>query len=48
MSAECGRRIVEMVWEDLTPAKLLTRANFENGIAVRDGDGLLAPTPSST
>jgi dihydroxy-acid dehydratase len=34
MSAECGRRIVEMVWEDLTPARLLTRAHFENGIAV--------------
>ena len=33
MSAECGRRIVEMVWEDLTPASMLTRANFENGIA---------------
>ena len=33
MSAECGRRIVEMVWEDLTPAKLLTRSSFENGIA---------------
>ncbi|MET3441478.1 dihydroxy-acid dehydratase [Variovorax paradoxus] len=33
MSAECGRRIVEMVWDDLTPAKMLTRANFENGIA---------------
>ncbi|WP_367065936.1 L-arabinonate dehydratase [Oryzisolibacter sp. LB2S] len=33
MSAACGRRIVEMVWDDLTPAKLLTRANFENGIA---------------
>ncbi|SEF25143.1 L-arabinonate dehydratase [Variovorax sp. NFACC27] len=33
MSADCGRRIVEMVWEDLTPAKMLTRANFENGIA---------------
>ena len=33
MSAECGRRIVDMVWEDLTPAKMLTRANFENGIA---------------
>ena len=33
MSAECGRRIVEMVWDDLTPARLLTRANFENGIA---------------
>lgn len=33
MSAECGRRIVEMVWDDFTPAKMLTRANFENGIA---------------
>jgi dihydroxy-acid dehydratase len=33
MSAECGRRIVQMVEEDLTPAKLLTRAHFDNGIA---------------
>ena len=33
MSAECGRRIVDMVWEDLTPARLLTRENFHNGIA---------------
>ena len=33
MSAACGRRIVDMVWEDLTPARLLTRANFQNGIA---------------
>jgi dihydroxy-acid dehydratase len=33
MSAECGRRIVAMVWEDLTPARMLTRANFENGVA---------------
>jgi len=33
MSAECGRRIVQMVWDELTPAKLLTRANFDNGIA---------------
>ncbi|WP_293993797.1 L-arabinonate dehydratase [Sphaerotilus sp.] len=33
MSAECGRRIVEMVWDDLTPARMLTRASFENGIA---------------
>ncbi len=32
MSAECGRRIVEMVWQDLTPAKMLSRKNFENGI----------------
>ena len=34
MSAECGRRIVEMAWEDLSPAKLLSRKNFDNGIAV--------------
>jgi dihydroxy-acid dehydratase len=34
MSAECGRRIVDMVWEDLTPAKMLTRKHFENGITV--------------
>ena len=34
MSAACGRRIVEMVWEDLTPAHILSRASFENGIAV--------------
>jgi dihydroxy-acid dehydratase len=34
MSAECGRRIVEMVWEDQTPAKILTRQSFENGIIV--------------
>jgi dihydroxy-acid dehydratase len=33
MSAECGRRIVQMVEDDLTPAKMLTRANFDNGIA---------------
>ena len=33
MSADCGRRIVDMVWDDLTPARLLTRASFENGIA---------------
>ncbi len=33
MSAECGRRIVDMVREDLTPAKMLSRANFLNGIA---------------
>jgi dihydroxy-acid dehydratase len=32
MMAESGRRIVDMVWEDLTPAKVLTRASFVNGI----------------
>ena len=32
MSAECGRRAVAMVWEDLTPARMLTREHFLNGI----------------
>ncbi|WP_316230003.1 L-arabinonate dehydratase [Bradyrhizobium sp. SZCCHNR1051] len=34
MSSECGRRVVEMVWEDLTPSKIQTRPAFENAIAV--------------
>ncbi len=33
MSAECGRRAVQMVWDDLTPARLLSRESFLNGIA---------------
>jgi dihydroxy-acid dehydratase len=33
MAAESGRRAVQMVWEDLTPARLLTRDHFLNGIA---------------
>jgi dihydroxy-acid dehydratase len=34
MASASGRRIVEMVWEDLTPAKVQTRDAFENGISV--------------
>ena len=34
MAAACGRRIVEMVWEDLTPARILSRTSFLNAIAV--------------
>ncbi|MEM7498325.1 MAG: L-arabinonate dehydratase [Pseudomonadota bacterium] len=34
MSAACGRRIVEMVWEDLRPAHVMTRTAFLNAIAV--------------
>jgi dihydroxy-acid dehydratase len=34
MSSECGRRIVELVWEDLTPKQIQTRQAFENGITV--------------
>jgi dihydroxy-acid dehydratase len=32
MMAESGRRIVDMVWDDVTPARVLTRASFQNGI----------------
>ncbi|MBV9563520.1 MAG: dihydroxy-acid dehydratase [Bradyrhizobium sp.] len=34
MASECGRRIVEMVWEDLTPQRIQTRQAFENAITV--------------
>jgi dihydroxy-acid dehydratase len=34
MCAESGRRIVEMVWEDLTPAQIQTRAAYQNAIVV--------------
>ncbi len=39
MAAACGRRIVDMVWEELTPAKLLTRQSFENAITVAMAEG---------
>ena len=32
MATHCGRRIVEMVWEDLKPRDILTDASFENAI----------------
>ncbi|MCR0980533.1 L-arabinonate dehydratase [Roseomonas populi] len=34
LASESGRRIVEMVWEDLTPQKIQTKAAFGNAIAV--------------
>jgi dihydroxy-acid dehydratase len=34
LASESGRRIVEMVWEDLTPRRIQTRAAFGNAIAV--------------
>jgi len=34
MASESGRRAVAMVWEDLTPARILTRASFLNAINV--------------
>jgi len=32
MATQCGRRIVEMVWEDRKPCDILTEASFENAI----------------
>lgn len=32
MAAACGRRIVEMVWEDLRPSRILSPAAFDNAI----------------
>jgi dihydroxy-acid dehydratase len=34
MCSAAGRRIVDMVWEDLTPARILTPAGFDNAIRV--------------
>ncbi|OAS04526.1 dihydroxy-acid dehydratase [Pseudomonas putida] len=34
MCAEAGRRAVEMVWEDLVPARVQTRGAYDNAIAV--------------
>ena len=34
LAAAAGRRIVEMVWEDLKPAAILTQTAFDNAIAV--------------
>lgn len=39
MAYETGRRIVEMVREDLTPKKILTRKAFENAIVVNSAIG---------
>ncbi|CAN5865066.1 L-arabinonate dehydratase [soil metagenome] len=35
MATNCGERIVELIWEDLTPAKILTRGSFLNAAAVQ-------------
>jgi len=36
---ETGKRIVEMVWEDLKPSDILTREAFENAIVVNSAIG---------
>ena len=35
MATSCGERIVGMIWEDLTPARILTQGAFQNAMAVQ-------------
>ena len=39
MSAACGRRAVEMVWEDLTPERIITPAAVRNAVTVAMATG---------
>ncbi|EPX78630.1 L-arabinonate dehydratase [Salipiger mucosus] len=39
MGSECGRRIVEMVWEDLTPDRIITDASVQNAAIVAMATG---------
>lgn len=39
MAAACGRRAVEMVWEDLTPDKIITEASTRNAVTVAMATG---------
>lgn len=39
MAADCGRRIVDMVWEDLTPDKIITDAAVQNAAIVAMATG---------
>jgi dihydroxy-acid dehydratase len=34
MAAQAGRRVVEMVWEDLTPRRIMTASAFDNAVTV--------------
>ena len=45
MAYETGRRIVEMVWEDLRPSRILTRAAFENAIVAASALGASTNCP---
>ncbi len=39
ISYETGRRIVDMVWEDLRPSEIMTRGAFENAIVINSAIG---------
>ncbi len=39
ISYETGKRIVDMVWEDMRPSDIMTRAAFENAIVINSAIG---------
>ena len=39
MATACGRRVVEMVWEDMKPGTVLSRESFENAITTMSAMG---------
>ena len=39
MAAACGRRTVDMVWEDLTPDKIMTRESTMNAVTIAMATG---------
>jgi dihydroxy-acid dehydratase len=39
MAADCGRRIVEMIWEDLTPNQIINEASTRNAVTVAMATG---------
>ncbi|MBP0482677.1 L-arabinonate dehydratase [Sagittula salina] len=39
MAKACGRRIVDMVWEDLTPDRIMTEASTRNAVTVAMATG---------
>ena len=45
ISFETGKRIVEMVFEDLTPSKIMTKKAFENAIIVASAIGASSNCP---
>ena len=47
MATRTGRRIVEMVWEDLKPSDILSDASFDNAIDDRARARRVDATPSS-
>ena len=39
MATDCGRRIVEMIWEDLTPDQIINEASTRNAVTVAMATG---------